>query len=46
MTTKVNLDNYSNIIYLMGKFKIYSSRDGVPFNKIYKKLVDAYGFEP
>lgn len=46
MTTKVNLDNYSNIIYLMGKFKIYSSRDGAPFSKIYKKLVDAYGFEP
>ena len=46
MTTKVNLENYSNIIYVLNKFKIYSGRDGVPFSRIYKKLVEDYGFEP
>ena len=46
MTTKVNLEGYSNIIYMLNKFKIYTGRDGVPFNKIYKTLVDKYGFQP
>lgn len=46
MTTKVNTENYSNIIFLMEKFKIFSGRDGIPFSRVYKKLVEAYGFEP
>lgn len=46
MTTKVNVEGYSNIIYMLNKYQIFSGRDGVPFSMIYKELVSRFGFEP
>lgn len=44
MTTKVNCENYSNIVYLLDKFKITIDKHGTPINKIYKQLVADYDF--
>lgn len=44
LTTKVNCENYSNIVYLLNKFRVFIKRDGVPISRIYKKLVADYGF--
>lgn len=46
LTTKVNVENYSNIIYLLNKFNIFTDKNGTPLNRIYKKLVDDFDFEP
>lgn len=45
MTTKVNVERFNEVIYMLNKFQIFAGRTGTPFSIIYKTLVKDYGFE-